>query len=97
MARFHVKGTFQLDGDGPRAVIYGDVVEGTIREGMSVQIPFNGSLSMAARIEAIEFLDNVSERISHVGLVLDVEELAQEEVELIQSLNIGGETLEITD
>ncbi len=95
-AKFHAIGTMTLDLDGIRGVIYGDVVEGTVKEGMSITIPFSSALNMTAVIEAIEFLDNVSEKISHIALVIDPEGDPEESAELITSLGIEDEVLEIS-
>lgn len=84
-----------LNLEGVRAVVYGDVVEGTIKKGMKLIIPLNGSLSMSAVIEEIEFLDKRPEKIAHMALVLDPEGEPEETADLIMSLGIIDETLEV--
>ena len=54
MAKFHAKGSFKIDRNGLRTVIFGDIVDGTIRHGMKIHIRFNDSLSMTSEIEAVE-------------------------------------------
>ena len=55
MARFHVRETFALH-DKPTFVLAGFVIEGEVRDGMAVSIPFNASARMTARIDRIEFI-----------------------------------------
>ncbi len=54
MPKFHIRDTFTVEGR-PHFVLAGTVVEGTIRPGMTVRIPFNTNLTMTARIDCIEF------------------------------------------
>lgn len=54
MPKFHINDTFTVDGR-PHFVLAGSVVEGVIRPGMFVRIPFNSSTAMTARIDCIEF------------------------------------------
>ena len=97
MAKFHAKGSFKIDRNGLRTVIFGDIVDGTIRHGMKIHIRFNDSLSMTSEIEAVELVDRITDRVSHVALVLRVEEDADEEADLFASLNVGDEVLEVTE
>ncbi len=80
---------------GGRTAVYGDIVEGEIKKGMSLLIPFNPSFSMAVEIEAIEFIDIEIGKESRIGLVLKPEENPKEEFDFYYSLNFFGEVLDI--
>ena len=96
-ARFHAEGAFKLDKNGPRALIFGAVTEGTVREGMKVAIPLNGSTRLMVEIEALELLDRRSTREGFVGLVLRPDEEGEDTWEIIQAMGIEDEHLEVTD
>ena len=96
MTRFLAKGMFRIDRDGPVTVVFGDVVEGVIRKGMAVHIPLDGGLSVAVKIEAIEFVDRIAERISHIGLVIRNQPGMGEGLRL-EKLNSGSVVLEVTE
>jgi hypothetical protein len=68
-------------------VITGEILEGTVRVGMQVEMPLNDAVSMTAPITAVEFVDGPG-RQSRIGLGIRYED----EVELAtwQGLNIGG-------
>ena len=53
---------------------YGDVIEGEVKQGMHVNIPFNPSFSMACEIESVEFIDVKIGVESYVALLLKAEE-----------------------
>ena len=95
--RFHAKGIFKIDRNGPRVVIYGDVSEGTVRKGMKIAIPLNGATSLMLEIEAVEYLDRRSTREGFVGLVLVPDGADEDNWEIIEALRIEDEFLEVTD
>ena len=95
-AKIHVKGMTPIGRpSGRRTVVYGDIVEGEAKKGMSLFIPLNSSLSMTSEIESIEFIDIVIGKESYVALVLKPEESTEEEISFYNSLNFTGEVLEI--
>jgi len=72
-------------------VIAGSIVEGEIRSGMFVHIPFNSSVSTTARIHSIEFARHQGGE--DVCLCIKSEpELAR----FLRDLNICDETLEVS-
>jgi hypothetical protein len=95
--KLHSKGTTIISKREKRLVIYGDIVEGTVKKGMYVLIPINSSFSLRIEIESVEYMDKIKEKESYIALVLKPEENVEEELELIQCLNIGDEVLEIGD
>jgi hypothetical protein len=90
MPRFHVSDTFELP-DRRLFVMAGSIVEGEIRKGMFVYIPFNSSLGTTVRIHSIELARRQDREV--VCLCVESEpELAQ----LLRDLNIADETFEVT-
>lgn len=96
-AKFKAKGTAILHNGGERSAIYGDIVEGEIKTGMYVQVPFNSSFSMASEIESIEYMDNPENNASYIALVIKLEENTDEVAKFIQGLNIGDEILNVVE
>ena len=74
-------------------VLAGEILEGTIREGMIARIPFNSQFGIQERIDSIEFARR-GERREDVCLCLH---RTAEQRELLRDLNIGEETIEISD
>lgn len=85
-ARFRVHDTFTLQ-SRRMFVIAGDIVEGTVRVGMQVEVPLNDSLSVTAPVAAVEFVDGPGPQ-SRVGLGIRYED--DDELEMLRGLNIGG-------
>ena len=92
MPRFHVRDTFEITTDRKLFVMAGSVVEGQVRAGMFVHVPFNSSLDMTAKIHSIEF----ARRHGGEDVCLCFES-EPDALELWRGLNIGDETLEITE
>ena len=91
--RFKVFGTFRLKlRERDRLVIYGDIVEGSVRNHEVLLIPLNSSLSIAAKIESVEAVDGTATG-SHVGLIVFSED--PDESSLLEGLNVVGDTLEV--
>jgi hypothetical protein len=90
MPRFHVRDTFEIP-DQKLFVMAGSVVEGEIRTGMLVHIPFNSSFATTARIHSIEF----ARRQGGEDVCLCIES-EPELAEFLRDLNIGDETFEVT-
>jgi hypothetical protein len=95
---FYAKGTAIVETPEPRAVIYGDVLCGEIREGMYVHISINRAFSVTVQIESIEFTDGNEADKGHLILILKPEDIddAEMEAEFIQILGIQNELLIIT-
>lgn len=91
MPKFHIRDTFTVEGR-PHFVLAGTVVEGTIRPGMVVCIPFNASLTMTARIDCIEFARR-SGGLEDTCLCIRCDD--PDELAVWRGLNLGGETLEV--
>jgi hypothetical protein len=92
MPTFHVRDTFELP-DRRLFVMAGSVVEGEIRAGMFVRVPFNSALDMTARIHSIEFARRQGCG-EDVCLCIGAE---PDEFETWRGLNISDETLEVTE
>jgi hypothetical protein len=90
-ARFRAADTFVIH-SRRYFVIAGEIVEGTVRAGMLLSVPLNGSVAMTTPVHAVEFVDDPG-RKSQVGLVIACED--DFEVELWQALGIGGEILDL--
>lgn len=95
-AKIHVKGITCIGhSSGRRAVVFGDIVEGEAKKGMSLFIPLNSSLSMKSKVESVEFIDIEVGGEFYVALVLKIEESAEDELDFYKGLNFTGEILEI--
>jgi hypothetical protein len=93
VAKFHVIDTFALQGRG-LFVLAGFIMDGVIRPGQFVRISLNSGLKMSAQIEAIEFARRSQHR-EDVCLCMSYTSLI--ELEMLQGLNIDGETVEVTE
>lgn len=70
----------------------GSIVEGEIRNGMFVHIPFNSSLVMTARIHSIEFVRRQGGGEDVCLCIKSELELA----EVLRGLSIGDEIFEVS-
>ncbi len=91
-AKFRAVGSF-LVRSRRLFVIVGDVVEGTVVPGMTVRLPLNPSLTVAASVKAVEYVDILHEGKSYMGLALEYEH--PEELEFWMAMRISGEVLEL--
>jgi hypothetical protein len=90
--RFHVKDTFEVTTDRKLFVMAGTVVEGEIRAGMFIRVPFNSSLDLTARIHSVGFARR------HGGEEVCVcFEFEADAFDVWRGLCIGDETLEISE
>lgn len=55
MARFHVRDTFSIN-DKTTFVLAGFVIEGEVRAGMLVRMPFNSAIMLTAEIDHIQYI-----------------------------------------
>ena len=92
-ATFEAIDTLIIEGRG--FVIYGNILAGEIQSGQTVAIRFNSSISMTLEIDSIEYIDIGRDKKSYVAL--SFAKLDDETIDLLKSLKIGNETLEITD
>jgi hypothetical protein len=91
--RFKVFGTFRLRvRELERLVIYGDIVQGSVRDREVILIPLNNSLNVAAEVQSVEAIDGTATG-SHVALVISSED--PDESSLLEGLNLVGDTLEV--
>ena len=74
-ARFDVEGSFKLTGHG--LVIYGDILEGTIRREDFILFDV-GETEVKLKIKNINFLDRISEKIAKVGLTFHYDSAAHQ-------------------
>jgi hypothetical protein len=75
------------------SVMAGQIVSGVIKPGMSLHVPTGSSLSVAIRIDGIEFL---LKRSSNEELVCLTHKCKRKTFEHLESYGIVGQTLEIT-
>ena len=71
----------------------GRLKEGKIEENWFVAVRLNGSLSMTIRVSEIEEIERASERRTYTLLTVNGD---QEEIDLLLTLDIGLEDLEVT-
>ncbi len=91
--RFKVFGTYRLSiKEHERLVIYGDIVDGSVRVRELLLIPLNSSLNIAATVESVEAIDGTATG-SHIALVIQSDD--PEESSLLEGLNVVGDTLEV--
>lgn len=89
-ARFRCEGTFVL-ASRSLFILGGTILEGVVRIGMKVLIPWNRHTSTPMIVDAVEFMDPGGK------IVLCVKYKNQEELDLMQAFNIGDEELELID
>lgn len=89
-ARFDIEGSFKLTGHG--LVIYGDILEGTIRKQDFILFDVSGT-EVKLKIKDINFLDRISERIAKVGLTLHYE--SAENQAYLETLKVERQTAKI--
>lgn len=92
MPKFHVKDTFAIESTQLFALA-GSIVEGEIRPGMFVHVPFNPSIAMTGRIDCIEFTRQLG---GNEDTCLCIRCPDPDELELWSGLNINDETVEVT-
>jgi hypothetical protein len=91
MPKFHVKNTFMVEGR-PYFVLAGTIMEGTIRPGMVVGVPFHSSLMMTAQIDYIEFARRLG---GHEDTCLCIRCDDPDELAVWRGMNLVDETLEV--
>lgn len=91
MLKFYVRHTFEIP-ERNLFVMAGEIVEGDVRAGMFLRVPFNSRLAMTARIHSIEFARRLGGS-EDVCLCFEAESNA---LDLWRGLSIGGEIFEIT-
>lgn len=90
MARFKVTSTFTIRS---LFVIAGQIIDGRVQAGMTIQIPFNSELSLGLPIYGIEYVRH-KER-EDICLTVKYEDL--KELDILLQLNISDETLEVIE
>ncbi|HSJ23171.1 MAG TPA: hypothetical protein VK929_00705 [Longimicrobiales bacterium] len=93
-AVFRAETAFPLD-QRKVIVVQGRIVEGSVRAGMFLHIPFNPAVKMTARIDSVEYIDHQIGGESSIGLCLKYEDTLHRNVLL--GLNIGAEDLVVSD
>ena len=73
--------------------LIGKIKEGQIKENWFVNIPYNSSLSMSVRINAIEEVEMASAKEPHTLLIVECD---SEAINLLMGLNVGLEYLPVT-
>jgi len=92
-ARFLVHGVLRRS-DGA-VVLYGDIVEGSIRAGMRITVPSGAGSALTESIRSIEFLDTITNGVTYVGLALQpqpADRIAWDQVSVAGlALDVGDE------
>lgn len=91
MSKFRVNDTFAVE-RRRLFVLTGVIVEGQIWAGMLVNVPLNSSLSIARRIQSIEFARRTDGR-EDVCLCIAYE--SSDQLNVWKALNIQNETLDV--
>jgi hypothetical protein len=92
MPRFHVRETFPIQ-DRTTFVLAGFVVEGEVKAGMAVSIPFNANVKLTAKIDRIEFVHRPDGDVVCLCLGCAV----PDEITLWDALNIKNRIIDVTD
>ena len=95
IAKFKTAGALAYRGNESRVVLYGEVVEDLITDGMVVNIPFGRSISMGYKIESVEVVDRPEESRGSLGLVLE-RRSDDEDLPLLEQIDFAGTILDIT-
>jgi hypothetical protein len=85
-ALFRVEETFAIH-SRRLFVLVGEIVEGTVRTGMLVQVSLNGAVFVTAPVSGVEFVDGPGRR-SRIGLTVRYED--DDDLAFWRGLNIGG-------
>ena len=94
MARFYINQSFKLNlGDKQSYVLAGQVLEGSVRAGMVVRIPFNSSFSMSAPFDRIEFARR-GDGVEDVCLCFDCDD---DNLDLWEGLNLSEEEVDVLE
>jgi hypothetical protein len=75
-------------------VLAGEIVEGTVRAGMVLQIPLNDMVTMTAPVHGVEFVDGPGQR-SRIGLTLQYEDEA--DLAFWRGLNLQGHVFAVVE
>ena len=92
-ALFRVEDTFAITLRG-LFVLSGEVVEGTVRTGMLLQVPLNDAVTMTAPVHGVEFVDGPGQR-SRIGLTLQYEDEA--DLAFWRGLNLQGHDFAVVE
>lgn len=91
-AKFYAIGSFLIRSRN-LLVIVGDVLEGEVRTGMTIHVPF-GAIDIAHRVASIERVEVTHEAKLYVGVALEYEH--EDDLENVLALCPGGgETLSL--
>jgi translation elongation factor EF-Tu-like GTPase len=90
--KFEIEGSFNLSKRG--LVVFGEIISGTISKGNFIVLNI-GQEEMNLKINAIDFLDKINEKISKVGLTFQYEN--DNQLELIQNKKIHKQTATILE
>jgi|GEM_PF-1477571 len=91
-ALFNAKASFSIP-SRRLFVISGEILSGIVKKGMTMKVRMNSAFALSLPIEGVEVV--TKKEGSEVGLTTlcrDADELS-----MLQSLNIGGEQIEIED
>ena len=95
-ARFLVSESFPITVSSRQLfVLAGDIVEGTIKSGMQVVIPFNSALSLKLPIHGVEFVDRMESPESKVALTIRCDN--KDELQMLLDLDLRAEEIEVRD
>jgi hypothetical protein len=91
MTKFRIDETFALE-SVLKYVLGGEIIEGVVKSGMFIQIPFNDQIRMTAAIHGVEFIDRSGR--TTVGLTVKVQDA--DELQLWRDLRLVNQVVEIS-
>ena len=92
IATFEIEGSFKLTRRG--LVVYGDIINGTVTKGNFFCFN-NGQQKMKLKIIGVDFVDNIKEKITKIGLTLHYDNDKQKES--FQTFQVTKQTATITE
>lgn len=91
--RFRVEYTFVI-AERSLFVLAGEIMEGSVRPGMVLQVPLNDMVIMTAPVHGVEAVDAVGQR-SRTGLTLKCED--DIDLSLWRGLNLDGDVFAVVE
>jgi hypothetical protein len=93
-AKFYAVGSFHLPSRN-LFVIVGDVLEGSVRPGMTFAVQLNPGIAVTSNVAQVEMVDVRYMGKAYVGLAVEYVDPA--ELDFWLALDISDETIELTD
>ncbi len=95
MSVFHVKKTSTGE-DQESLVFKGKIVEGTVKKGMTVEIPVTRDATVKMKISDVLYFEKQKDEEKKVGIVVSFSGNT-DDMEVLLEMNIADENLNVTD